>query len=41
MLRADEAQTEVPPAIAQRLNKSIDQLPKPPVANWWQRLFGR
>ncbi len=38
MLRADAAQTAVPPAIAERLQKSIDQEPRP-ARSWWQRLF--
>jgi hypothetical protein len=39
MLRHDAAQTIVPPAVAKRLQKSIDQEPKPG-RSWWQRLFG-
>jgi len=40
MLRHDAAQTEVPPAIAQRLAESIQKEPKPP-RSLWQRLTGR
>ena len=39
MLRYDAAQTPVPPAIAQRLEKSIGEAPQPKPA-WWERLFG-
>lgn len=38
-LRADAAQTPVPPAVTQRLNESIRQEPKP--RSWWQRFTGR
>jgi hypothetical protein len=38
-LRADAAQTPVPPAVAERLNESIRQEPKP--RSWWQRFTGR
>lgn len=36
LLRHDAAQTEVPPAIAERLTQSIAKLPQPP-RSWWQR----
>ena len=39
MLRHDAAQTTVPPAVAERLQKSIDREPKL-ARSWWQRLFG-
>lgn len=39
VLRHDAVGTTVPPAVAERLQKSIDQEPKP-VRSWWQRLFG-
>ena len=39
MLRYDAAHTPVPPAIAQRLQKSTSELPPPKLA-WWKRLFG-
>ena len=39
MLRYDAAHTTVPPAIAQRLQKSTSELPQPKPA-WWKRLFG-
>lgn len=39
MLRYDAAHTTVPPAIAQRLQKSTGNLPGPKTA-WWKRLFG-
>lgn len=38
MLRADVAQTAVPPAVAERLQKSINQELRPP-RRWWQRMF--
>jgi hypothetical protein len=39
-LRFDAAQTEVPPAIAERLQKSLDRDPPPvPSKSWWRRLF--
>ncbi len=40
LLRHDAAQTEVPPAIAQRLAESIQQEPKA-TKSLWQRLTGR
>jgi len=40
MLRHDAGQTPVPPAVAERLQRSVDQEPKPP-RSLWQRLFGR
>jgi hypothetical protein len=39
MLRHDALHTPVPPAIAQRLQKSIDQSP-PAARSWWRRLLG-
>jgi hypothetical protein len=39
MLRYDAAHTAVPPAIAQRLQKSTGDLPGPKKP-WWKRLFG-
>jgi hypothetical protein len=39
LLRYDAEQTPVPPAIAQRLQKSTGELP-PPKRSWWKRLFG-
>jgi hypothetical protein len=36
LLRHDAAQTEVPPAIAERLTQSIAKLPPQP-KRWWQR----
>ena len=39
MLRLDGSQTPVPPAIAQRLEESIRQLP-PPRRSWWRRFLG-
>ncbi len=39
-LRHDAAQTDLPPAIAQRLRDSIAREPKP-AASWWKRLLGR
>jgi len=40
MLRADAAQTTVPPAVAERLGHSIEALPKP-ATSWWRRLLDR
>lgn len=40
LLRHDAAQTEVPPVIAERLSKSIENLPRPS-RSWWQRIFKR
>ena len=39
MLRHDAAQTPVPPAVAERLQKSLESEPKPSLS-WWRRLFG-
>lgn len=39
-LRFDAAQTEVPPVVAERLQKSLDRNPPPATAkSWWRRLF--
>ncbi len=40
LLRHDAAQTIVPPAIEERLQRSLAAEPKPP-KSWWQRLLGR
>ena len=40
LLRHDAAQTDVPPAIAERLTQSIAQLPQKP-QSWWQRWLKR
>ena len=40
MLRHDATHTPVPPAIAQRLEQSVAQLP-PPARSWWRRLLGQ
>jgi hypothetical protein len=40
MLRADAAQTVVPPEITERLKKSAATLP-PPRQSWWKNLFAR
>ena len=39
LLRHDASQVEVPPAVAQRLNESIQREPKAG-KSWWQRLTG-
>ena len=39
-IRHDAAQTDLPPAIAERLRASIAREPKP-AASWWKRLLGR
>ena len=38
VLRYDATQTSVPPAVAERLQKSLAQEPKLSIS-WWQRLF--
>ena len=38
VLRHDAAQTAVPPAVAERLQKSLEREPEPALS-WWQRLF--
>lgn len=40
LLRYDAQQTPVPPAIAQRLQQSISELPAPARQSWWRRLLG-
>lgn len=40
LLRFDTAQVTVPPGIAERLQKSSADLPRPG-RSWWQRLFGK
>ncbi len=40
LLRADASQTEVPPAVEQRLDASIQREPKP-ASPWWQRMLRR
>lgn len=39
LLRFDTKQVTVPPAIAERLQKSTQNLPAPN-RSWWQRFFG-
>jgi hypothetical protein len=39
-IRYDAAQTALPPAIAERLRKSIEQEPKKSPEPWWKRMFG-
>ena len=39
MLRHDALHTPVPPAVAQRLQQSLTQIPAPSRA-WWRRWFG-
>jgi len=41
LLRADAAQTPVPPEIEQRLKKSSAQIQPPPARPWWKNLLGR
>lgn len=40
LIRADAGQTPVPPAVTERLNKSLRREP-PPARSWWQRITGR
>lgn len=39
LLRFDAKQTEVPPEVARRLQKSTGDLPRPKTT-WWMRLLG-
>ena len=40
LLRRDRAQTEVPPALAERLGETIAAEPKPAAAKpWWKRIL--
>lgn len=39
VLRHDASQTNVPPAIAERLSQSIKNEPRPE-RSWWKRLLG-
>ena len=38
LLRYDAKQTNVPPAVAERLQKSINETPKS-ARSWWRRFF--
>ena len=38
LLQHDAAQIVVPPAVAERLSQSIQNLPKP-ATSWWRRLL--
>jgi hypothetical protein len=40
VLRHDAGQTVVPPGIAERLARSVLNVP-PPERSWWQRVFRR
>jgi hypothetical protein len=40
LLRFDAGQTIVPPAIADRLQKSAAQINPPAARPWWKNLFG-
>ncbi len=40
MLRHDALHTPVPPAVAHRLQESVNQLPTPSRRAWWRRIFG-
>jgi hypothetical protein len=40
LLRHDSLHTPVPPAIEQRLQASLNQLPRSPRRPWWRRIFG-
>jgi hypothetical protein len=39
VLRFDAVQTSVPPSVARKLQKSLDQTVSPK-ASWWRKLFG-
>ncbi len=41
LLRADAAQTTVPPQIEERLKKSAAQIRPPEARPWWKNLLGR
>ena len=41
LLRADAAQTPVPPDLEERLKKSATRLATPPSRPWWKSLLGR
>jgi len=40
VLRHDASQTVVPPGVAERLARSVQNVP-PPERTWWQRVFRR
>jgi hypothetical protein len=40
LLWFDAAQTNVPPEIAQRLQKSVAEIQTPKSRSWWKNLFG-
>jgi len=40
LLRHDAAKTDVPPVIAERLSRSLQNLPGP-ARSWWRRIFKR
>jgi hypothetical protein len=40
LLRHDSIHTPLPPAIAERLKKSLEGQPVPPSPPWWRRLLG-
>jgi hypothetical protein len=40
VLRHDASQTVVPPGVAERLARSVQNVP-PPERSWWQRVFRR
>ena len=39
-IRHDASQTALPPAIAERLRKSIEQEPRKSHEPWWKKMFG-
>ena len=39
LLRYDSEQNPVPPEVAERLNRSLESEPKPPLP-WYKKLFG-
>ena len=40
-IRHDAGQTPLPPAIVERLRKSIEQEPPKPAGSWWRRFLGK
>lgn len=41
LLRFDASQTVPPPALEERLQRSLESEPTPTAGSWWKRLFGR
>jgi len=39
-IRYDAAHTDLPPSLAERLKKSVEQEPRQAESPWWKRLLG-